>query len=230
MAQQLTSTLANYIVRIRRYIGEEDASKSFWSDDLVKQVFNAQYRRRCADLIMAFEGYFVTIGTRDTVANQELYAWPTNFVRLQKMEIVRVDGRTVPLERVERHYNVKHPPAVSGEAYTPNYRPVGSGFVLEPAPTEGVSGQLRLEWCRTPEELTEDGDSLHSDFPGILDEILTLDTAIALYDVEQHQESGRLRTLLTQRAEWELTWERFIDNRMISSNSVTPFAAHYQDA
>jgi len=51
-----------------------------------------------------------------------------------------------------------------------------------------------------------------------------------LFDQEQSQEEGRVRSLLRQRAEWELTWERFIDNRMISSNKVTPFPTHYADA
>jgi hypothetical protein len=87
-----------------------------------------------------------------------------------------------------------------------------------------------MEYIGTPAELTEDDDMMHSDFPTILDEIVVLDTACALYDQEQAQEEGRMRSLLRQRAEWELQFERFIDNRFISSNSVTPFIAHYNDA
>jgi len=230
MAQQLTGTLGNFIVRVRRYVGEETAAKSFWSDDLIKQVFNSQYRKRCGQLVMSYEGYFTIVATRDTVTEQERYAWPNGFERLQKIEIVRSDGRTVPLERWERHYNVKSAPALSGDAYTPAYRPIGSGFVLEPAPIEGVAGQLRIEFIGTPEELTEDDDSLHSDFPSMYDELIVLDTAIALFDVEQAQEEGRMRSLLRQRQEWEMQFERFIDNRMISSSSITPFVTHYADA
>jgi hypothetical protein len=87
-----------------------------------------------------------------------------------------------------------------------------------------------MEYVATPTELTADGDSLHSDFPTMLDELLVLDTAVSLFDQEQAQEDGRVRSLIRQRAEWELTWERFIDNRMISSNKVTPFKTHYEDA
>lgn len=227
---QLTGTLANYIVRIRRYVGEETASKSFWSDDLIKQVFNSCYRRRSAELIMAFEGYFTVVATRDTVAQQERYAWPTNFERLFKMELVREDGRTVPIQRQERHYHSKPAPQGTGDSYMPTYRSIGSGFVLEPAPLEGKAGQLRMEYAVTPTELTADDDELHSDFPTTLDEILVLDTAVTLFDQEQTQEEGRMRSVLRLRAEWELTWERFIDNRMISSNKVTPFNTHYRDA
>jgi len=229
MAAQLTGTLANFIVRIRRYVGEEDATKSFWSDDLVKQVFNSVYRRRCADLIMAYEGYFTVVATRDTVTDQERYAWPTGFERLFKLELVRSGGQTVPVQRAERHYSAKGAPSGSGDTYMPSYRSIGSGFVLEPAPSEGVAGQIRMEYCVTPTELTADDDQLHSDFPTMMDELLVLDTAITLFDQEQTQEEGRMRSLLRLRAEWEMTWERFIDNRMISSNSVTPFSTHYRD-
>ena len=227
---QLTGTLANFIVRIRRYIGEETASKSYWSDDLIKQVFNSHYRKRCTELIAAFEGYFTIVATRDTIADQERYAWPTNFERLLKLEIVRADGRTIPLERKERHYYPKSTASNSGDSYMPAYRSIGSGFVLEPAPSAGTAGQIRMEYVATPIELTADGDELHSDFPSMLDELLVLDTSVALFDQEQAQEEGRLRSLLRQRAEWEITWERFIDNRMVSSNSVTPFLTHYTDA
>jgi len=229
MAAQLTGTLSNFIVRIRRYVGEETASKSFWSDDLIKQIFNSVYRRRCADLIMAYEGYFTVVGTRDTVANQERYAWPSNFERLFKLELVRTSGLTVPVQRQERHYSAKPAPSGQGDSYLPTYRSIGSGFVLEPAPLTGVAGQIRMEYCVTPTELTANDDELHSDFPTMMDELLVLDTAVTLFDQEQTQEEGRMRSLLRLRAEWELTWERFIDNRMISSNSVTPFNTHYRD-
>ncbi len=227
---ELTGTLSNYITRIRRYVGEETAAKSHWDDPMIKQIFNAHYRKRCAELVMAYEGYFTIVATRDTVTDQERYAWPTGFERLMKIEIVRSDGRTIPLQRQERHYHANSKPSSSGDSYLPSYRSIGSGFVLEPAPTKGVAGQIRMEYIGTPAELTADDDQLHSDFPTMLDELLVLDTSCALYDQEQAQEEGRMRSLLRQRVEWELQWERYIDNRMISSNKVTPFAPHYQDA
>ena len=230
MANQLTGTLANFLVRVRRYVGEEDEDKSFWSTDIINQVFNAHYRKRCGDLILAYEGYVTVVATRDTVTDQERYAWPTGFERLQKIELVRSDGRTVPIQRAERHYHANNPPGTSGDSYMPSYRSIGSGFVLEPAPSEGVAGQIRMEYIGTPAELTADNDMLHSDFPTIYDELLVLDTAVALFDQEQAQEEGRMRSLLRQRAEWEMQFERFIDNRMISSNKVTPFPTHYKDA
>lgn len=230
MASVLTGTLSNFIVRVRRYLKEADATKSHWSNDFIKQLFNTSYRRRSAQLHMAYEGYFTIVATRDLEGNQERYAWPSGFSRLLKMELVRSDGRTIPLERYERHLDVKHTPQTSGDTYKPTFRPIGSGFVLEPAPTEALVGGLRIEYLGIPEELTEDGDTLHSDFPTILDEMLVLDTAIAAFDQEGMQETGQFRTLLRLRQEWEMDWERYIDNRLIMSQQIVPWAAHYHDA
>jgi hypothetical protein len=227
---QLTNTLSNFITRTRRYLQEPDATNSRWTDDFLKQLFNSNYRRRVAQLEMAHEGYFTFIGFTDLTANTERYAWPVGFDRLLKMELVRSDGRTVPIQRNERHYFVNQTPSSSGDEFFPTYRPVGSGFVLEPAPTESVAQGLKLEWTGEPVELTADSDSLHSDFPRKFDELLVIDTAVAAMDAEGVQESGQMRTLLRQRQEWELDWERFIDSRMTASQSITPFVAHYHDA
>jgi hypothetical protein len=230
MPAQLTNTLSQYVIRIRRYLRETIASISHWDDDFLKQVFNTSYRKRCGDLIMAHEGFFTIIGTRDLVANQGRYAWPTGFSRLLKLEIVRSDGRRVPVQRDERHFAVADIANVGGDQYVPTYRPVGSGFVLEPPPSEGVTNGLQLEWNGVPEELTADGDALHSDFPVLYDELLVLDTAISLFDSEGMQESGQMRTLLRLRQEWEQQWEQFIQNRMISIQKVVPFITHFNDA
>ena len=171
MANQLTGTLSNFVVRVRRWVRETVESKSQWTDDFVKEVFNANYRKRSAELIMAHEGFFTIIGTRDLESDQARYAWPSGFQRLLKMELVRTDGRSVPIQRWERHYHVNPTANSGGDDYLPNYRPVGSGFLLEPAPSQAVTNGLRLEWNGVPPELTDDGDTLHSDFPSMLDEI-----------------------------------------------------------
>src|SRR3989304_199527 len=230
---QLSNNLAQYIVRVRRYLQEPTASKSHWDDNFVKQVFNTSYRKRCVDLIRAHEGYFTIIGTRDLVADQDRYAWPSGFMRLLKLEIVRSDDSRIPLQREERHYGAFRPSSTGGatqDTYLPTFRPVGSGFVLEPPPATDVTNGLYMEWLGVPEELTADDDPLHSDFPTILDELLVLDTAITLFDAEGMQESGLMRTLLRNRAEWEETWLQFINSRMIHSQRITPFRGHYNDA
>lgn len=231
--QQFQNTLSNYVTRVRRYLGETNPAKSHWDDPFLKEVFNASYRRRCAQLVMAYEGYFTLIVEFNLEANQSLYPWPSGFNRMERLEVKRTDGRLVPIERFQRHTAVSHPPENGGgsqDTYLPDYRPIGGGFILEPAPQEAVSKGLRMEYTGTPEELTADGDGLHSDFPNILDELVVLDAAIMAMDQESTQETGQMSSLLRLRAEWELDWDRFIDSRVVASQQVTPFSAHYHDA
>lgn len=233
MAEQLGNTLSDYRTRVRRYLQETDSSVSHWSQGFLDQVFNASYRKRCAELVRAHEGYFTFIGTKDLVADQGRYSWPTGFSRLLKLEIVRSDDSRVPVQREERHYGKWYPSTTSSgsqDSYTPNFRPVGSGFVLEPPPATAVTSGLYMEWNGVPEELTADGDSVHSDFPRILDELLVLDTAVSLFDSEGMQESGQMRTLLRLRTEWAEEFNQFIQSRMIHSQRVTPFRGPYSDA
>lgn len=233
MPSQLGNTLADYRTRVRRYLQETDATVSHWSNNFLDQVLNTSYRKRCSELIRAHEGYFTLIGTKDLVASQGRYSWPSGFTRLLKIEIVRSDGSRIPLQREERHYGKYYPDSVSGSTqddYTPNFRPVGSGFVLEPPPSIAVTNGLYMEWNGVPEELTADGDQVHSDFPRILDELLVLDTAVSLFDSEGMQESGQIRTLLRLRAEWAEEFNQFVQSRMIHSQRITPFRGAYSDA
>jgi hypothetical protein len=230
MAQQLQNTFSQLKVRTRRYLKEETASTSHWSDDFLQQLINAQYRLRCAQLQSAFEGWFVNVATRDLEADVGRYSWPSNFQRETKLELVREDGRTVPLQRFERHGEINPPPVSGGDDYFPTWRPLSNGFVLEPTPTTTVSGGLRIEYEGLPEELTAAGDVLHPSFPSQLDELVVLDAAIAAFDAEGMQESGQQRSLLRLRAEWDFEWQKFIDQRVISRPGITPFITHYNDA
>src|SRR3990167_8212301 len=99
----MANTLGTFRTQIRRYLKETDANTSFWDANFVDQLFNAQYRKRCTQLIMSFEGWFVNVYVRDVTANTARYAFPDGFLRLQKLELVRSDGTTVPIQRFERH-------------------------------------------------------------------------------------------------------------------------------
>src|SRR5258706_4121578 len=99
----MARNLGQFRAACRRYLKEADAATSYWDDIFLDSIFNAQYRKRSAELIMAFEGWFVSVVTRDVTANQARYAFPDGMQRVQKMELVRLDGRTVPILRYERH-------------------------------------------------------------------------------------------------------------------------------
>jgi len=216
--------------RVRRWLHETAPGTSFWSDTFIDQQINAAYRKRCSDLVMAFEGFFTNVATRNIVADQARYAWPPGFERLTKLEIVRTDGTTVPLERHERHYHVNYSATGGGDSYLPRYRPLSGGFVLEPTPNTAVTDGLRLEYYGLPTLMQANGDSMHVDFPRSLDELVVLDATLACLDSENLLETGSVRSVLRARGEWETNFERYIDNRMISTNTIVPFAPHYSDA
>ena len=223
-------TLGNIRTRCRRYLKETNASTSFWNEDFLDQIINAAYRRRCSQLISAHEGWFVSVATRDLEADKDRYAFPDGHQRLQKLEIVRSDGTTVPIQRAGRHYSANLVEGGSGDLFMPIYRPISNGFVLEPTPQETVTGGLRIEYAGLPVELSASGDSLHPSFPEIFDELLVLDSVVAAFDSEGVHEIGAIRSILRLRAEFEFDWSRFIDNRTISTNSITPFVGPYMDA
>jgi hypothetical protein len=228
----LARNLGQFRTAIRRYLKETNASTSYWDNNFLDDLFNAQYRKRSAQLIMAFEGWFVSVVTRDITADQARYDFPNGLQRVQKMELVREDGRTVPIMRFERHRDFN--PASSnsgssGESYLPNYRMQSNGFVLEPTPAETVTNGLQLEYAGVPTAVATATDYLHPSWPEMFEELLILDTAVACFDAEGNQESGLVRSLLRQRMEWEEQFERFIEQRTIGTQEVEPFIV-YGDA
>lgn len=227
-----TLTLGTARTRVRRYLKEPSSTTSFWSNDFLDQLFNAQYRRRCAQLIMAYEGWFTNVATRDITADQDRYAFPDGFQRLRKLELVRSDGRTVPIQRFERHeeVNLSSANTTDGDQFNPTWRPLGNGFVLEPTPSTTVTNGLRMEYEGLPALLSSDGDTIHTSFPDLFEELLLLDTSVAAFDAEGMQETGLVRSLLRLRSEWEFDWERFIDSRVTARQRVSPFVPHYHDA
>lgn len=228
----MASTLTTFRTQIRRYLKETNANTSFWDNPFIDQLFNAQYRKRATQLIMAFEGWFVNVSVRNVTAGASRYAFPGGFLRLQKIELVRTDGTTVPIQRSERHEFAN--PADSsgssgGDSYLPKYRLQGNGFILEPTPTETVTNGIQLEWAGVPALLSSGGDTLHPSFPEIFEELVVIDTVVNAFDAEGVQESGLVRSLLRQRAELEEHFERFIETRSVSRQEIVPFIL-YEDA
>ncbi len=227
----MADTLAQFKVRTRRYLKEMNASTSFWNDSVIEQFFNANYRRRCAQLIMAFEGWFVMTAYRDIEEDKAGYGFPDQVQRLQKVEIVREDGTTVPLQRFERH-DSPNPGDInsSGETYLPSYRMFGNGILLEPTPTDDITDGLRIEYAGLPAFLDGEGDVLNASFPEIFDELLVIDTVISCLHAEGIHEIGPAASIMSLKAEWEFDWERFIDQRTVSRDAVDPFIGPYSDA
>jgi hypothetical protein len=180
---------------------------------------------------MAHEGYFVNVATANIVADQERYAWPPGFERCLKMELLRVDGTRVIVQRNERHFgpNSAATVAQSQDSFDPSFRSIAGGFVFEPTPTTAVTDGIRIEYAGLPAAIDADGDSWHVDFPRSLDELVILDAVVACLDSENLLEGGGPRSVARMRAEWEIDWERFIDSKISGMNRIEPFNPHYGD-
>lgn len=221
----MADTLAEFEERFRRYVREETGSRSYWSQVFFRQMFNASYRRRCSQLIMAFEGWFTMIAMRDLVTGQSTYGNPAGLLRYLKVQLVRSDGRLVPLRRDERQEGIVIPDASSptGDQYLPTYRPLANGFILEPTPNEDVTNGIRLEYAGVPVFLNADADKLHPSYPEIFDELLVLDTVVLALEAEGVHEAGPQAAIYRMRSEWEMDWERFIEQRTIARDRIDPF-------
>jgi len=225
----MARNLGQFRTACRRYLKESNAATSYWDNNFLDSIFNAQYRKRAAQLIMAFEGWFVSVVTRDITAEQARYSFPDGMQRVQKMELVREDGRTIPILRNERHRDfnpANSSSGSSGESFLPSWRPLGNGFVLEPTPMETVTDGLQLEYAGIPAEVVTESDYLHPSWPELFEELLILDTVVACFDAEGNQEMGLVRSILRQRMEWEEQFERFIEQRTISTQEVEPFIVY----
>lgn len=221
----MADNLSQYRTRIRRYLRETDADKSFWTDLFLNQMFNASYRQRCVQMILAYEGWFTLAATTDLVADQSAYGFPSGLQRLLKVELVRTDGSRDPLERWERHDERLTVEALTGDSYWANYRPFSNGLVLEPTPQETVSDGLRIEYTGLPAKLSGDSDTIHPSFPDILDELLVLDTVVLALQAEGINETGPQAAIVRMREEWGFDFTRFIERRVEARDRIDPFIA-----
>jgi hypothetical protein len=180
---------------------------------------------------MAFEGWFVTVATRDIEDGKAGYGFPDGVQRLQKVEIVRTDGSTVPLQRNERHAAGNSAESAStGDSYLPTFRMFGNGILLEPTPSANITNGLQLEYAGLPVYIDGESDRLHPSFPELFDELVVLDTAVMCLDAEGIHETGAASTILRLRMELEFDWERFIDQRSVSRDAIERFITSYRDA
>lgn len=222
----MATNLSTIKTRVRRWIHETVEAESFFSGNLIINLTNASYRRRCSQIIQAFEGDFTQVALRDLVADKTEYAWPENFARCRRLDRVTEDGTRYPIPRFERHTEVMNPSSVEAQTF----RPTGGGFTLEPTPSITVTNGLRIEFQAVPNELQADGDTLHADWPEIFTELLILDVVAYLLDTEGNFEDGVPRSALRARAEYEQDFMTWIQSKVIKRQEVMPEEGHYLDA
>ena len=227
----LTDNLSTYIARIRRWLRQPDSSKSTWTDEFLKDQLNVNYRIRCAQIIRAHEGHFVNTATRDLTANVSTYPWPAGMERCNRIELIRSDGTQDPIQKYNRHFERTYDAQQGGDQYFANWRPISSGFKLEPPPLQNVTGGLLIEYVGVPPELEANEDAWHADFPRIYDELIIIDTALDALDSQGLLETGIPKTILNKKKELTVGFIEYINNKFPTSiDAIVPLPGHYQDA
>ena len=167
---------------IRMHLRETDATKSFWTDDLILSTWNRAKSLREMQLHQASEGYGTDIQYRDLTASQPYYALPTGTGHVSRVLIVRTDGREIPCNRNEMYAEPNLIGTSTQDDYFPEYRIIGNVIVLSPAPSTTVTAGLKIEVSTFSADFANDADSLEVDYPAVMEDLLIYDTIIGCLD------------------------------------------------
>jgi hypothetical protein len=169
---------------IYRYLKEEEGT-SFWTRDILTDLFNAAFDMRTMQLHSMHEGFAVRQYETDIVAGQSLYSLDDYVGRVKR--IIFVDPTTsmeIPLVRDER---VTRPLPTINIDTLPTYRIVGNSIKLEPTPARNITDGLKIEVEVAPDRIDDDNEELPAEYPVFCESLLVLDTVVAALGIEEAQ-------------------------------------------
>jgi hypothetical protein len=142
----MPSTVSQLITRTRRYLRELNPNTSWWSEVFLLDMLNASYRLRNSQLIMADEGYYSFRAYTPVISNRAFYDWPNGFNRMLRLDLeVTATGASVPIQRWARRFDATESSMHLTSIFLPTYRPVGGGFIIEPAFKDGIDSPGLLD-------------------------------------------------------------------------------------
>jgi hypothetical protein len=209
------------LVELRRLLREETASKSFWDDPQLLDMFNASIDERVMQLATVDESWVTDEYYTSIVAGQREYPLPEGVGRVKRVMLLRTQGSRVteiPLLRNERWSQ----PAVHGEPtvpfnqYKPSYRLLGNLLLLEPWPTVSETNGLRIDLESAPARLASAGDKLALRFPDIMETVLIYDTAVVALAQQNSQGAvgtADLPTLEKKQASLSARFAEYVTDR-----------------
>jgi len=217
---------------IRRLLRETVAADSFWSDQLLLDLFNHCMDLRASQMMSFDEGWFTDRLETDIVANQREYTVPEGSDRIKRILISRTVGNTIqefPLYRDEMWFKPLHSTnsaSAGGYGGLPTVRFQGELLYLEPPPTESITDGLIIEMEALPDRLTVDGSKLDLKFPAITETLLEYDVWDAAMGVEDAQGNvdasvrGRLQRF---HQKYESAWLELVSDRFESPFTAQPW-------
>jgi len=84
----MAKTLLQIRDLVRSYLDEPSANAADWTDTELNVLINSYYHRVYSSVIDVFEDYSpLSVSTSDTVAGQQEYSLPTDFLKVRRAEI-----------------------------------------------------------------------------------------------------------------------------------------------
>ena len=214
--------------RVRQNIGEEDETDPHWTNQFLLDLFNEHLDLRFMQMCHADEGWSVDEYVADLVANQREYTMPVGADRIRQVKLVETSGGTItetPVGRSERWFDgVVHgsqPTTLLNGYYRPTYRMIGELLLLEPRPSVSLVGGLHVDVEAPQPKLTAaDTSVLPQRFPLVMETLLVLDTAVAVFAEEDAQSETDPRVsvgrLERRRNRYEAEFLEYVESRQAS--------------
>lgn len=214
--------------KVRRLLSETNAAASFWTNELLLDLWNAAMDLRIIQLANVDEGWMADALQTNIIAGQREYAMPEGITRCKRVAQVFNAGQSdeyeIPLVRAERLTEPLFQGGVSQDAIF-SYRLLGNLVILEPTPTSNITNGLLVEFDFAPTAFDQDSDTLDLRFPDVTENLLVYDTAVLALAVEGAQgnfDPTKAETLRVFKAVYEGAFLELITTRSSGRVFSTP--------
>ena len=217
------STRLQLRTRVRYNLRESNPSSAPRYDNAsINSNLNEAYQQYQLELIENAQGDFATKTFISLVANQDLYALPSTWVKTRKLWKIEADGR-YEIERSERRdWPVYKIDSISrNNPFT--YRYQDRSILLEPAPLSSESNAILHEYYTLQSDLTDDSHSPVAGFIEPWQTMLVLYATIA--ELEGKEAIGSVVSIDTFRGRLEKAEMRFrasMVHRSEANDTVSP--------
>lgn len=215
----MAKTLANLRTTTRMYLDE--VSEADWTDDQINTQLNFRYLGVYSAVLEVFEDYYRKVVTSGTIANQGEYALPSDFFKMQRLEVKY--NASEEYRKVTYFDTQQMAQQIGTDYYGATHRPIyslsGDYIQLLPVPETSISSALRMYYIRELPELSADSDEIEIPFANRYANYISLAAAGDLLRKGQQEETAAARYI----AEYELSLDQMksqLENRHDGVKSI----------
>jgi hypothetical protein len=170
----------------------------------VKRNLNRGYKKVVNRVASLNQDYYLRLAKANLVANRSVYALPSDFKSIRRLDVTFNGSTMVRGERIDRQ-TINDPMLVVSEV-TPLYSLISNGVELYPTPLANVTAGLWLWYIEDVSDLVED-----TDIPNVPlgYEDLCIDYAVAMAKMTQGEtDEGAMYLGMFDKALSEMTMEQ----------------------